>query len=111
MTDVTVSAEAVEEARLAELKPETLDDQLISQLVERAQADGIKLTGEGGLLQQLTKRSSSPPSRARHTHDRGTLENPTRASDLDHTHPAANNQNPHSTAITPAQPPEGGRGG
>jgi putative transposase len=56
MTDVTVSAEAVEEARPAVLKPESLDDQLISQLVDRAQADGIKLTGEGGLLQQLTKR-------------------------------------------------------
>ena len=32
-----------------------LDDQLISQLVDRAKADGIQLTGEGGLL-QLTKR-------------------------------------------------------
>jgi hypothetical protein len=33
-----------------------LDDQLISQLVDRAKVDGIKLTGEGGLLQQLTKK-------------------------------------------------------
>lgn len=56
MTDVTVSAEAVEEAKPAGLKPESLDDQLNSQLVDRAQADGIKCTGEGGLLQQLTKR-------------------------------------------------------
>ncbi|WUP02092.1 IS256 family transposase [Streptomyces sp. NBC_00272] len=38
------------------LAPEVLDDQLISQLVDRAKADGIKLTGQGGLLQQLTKR-------------------------------------------------------
>ncbi len=36
--------------------PDVLDDQLISQLVDRAKADGIQLTGEGGLLQQLTKR-------------------------------------------------------
>jgi transposase-like protein len=60
MTDVTVSAEAVEEVQPAGLKPESLDDQLISQLVDRAQADGIKLTGEGGLLQQLTKRVLEP---------------------------------------------------
>jgi putative transposase len=56
MTDVTVSAEAVEEVKPAGLAPDTLDGQLISQLVDRAQAGGIKLTGEGGLLQQLTKR-------------------------------------------------------
>ncbi len=48
MTDVTVSAEAVEEAKPAGA-PDALDDQLISQLVDRAKADGIKLTGEGGL--------------------------------------------------------------
>lgn len=36
--------------------PDVFDDQLISQLVDRAKADGIKLTGQGGLLQQLTKR-------------------------------------------------------
>lgn len=29
---------------------------MISQLVDRAKADGIQLTGRGGLLQQLTKR-------------------------------------------------------
>jgi putative transposase len=50
-----VSAEAVEEVKPAGA-PDTLDDRLIGQLVDRAKADGIKLTGEGGLLQQLTKR-------------------------------------------------------
>ncbi|MGW1871571.1 IS256 family transposase [Streptomyces mauvecolor] len=55
MTDVIVSAEAVEEVKPAGA-PDTLDDQLISQLVDRAKADGIKLTGQGGLLQQLTKK-------------------------------------------------------
>lgn len=39
----------------AQDRPTPLDAQLISQLVDRAQSDGIKLTGEGGLL-QLTKR-------------------------------------------------------
>lgn len=33
-----------------------LDDQLITQLVDRAKAGGLRLTGEGGVLQQLTKR-------------------------------------------------------
>lgn len=31
-------------------------EQLIAMLVERARGDGLKLTGEGGLLQQLTRR-------------------------------------------------------
>src|SRR3954462_5636557 len=30
-----------------------VDDQLIEELVGRAQAEGLQLTGEGGLLQQL----------------------------------------------------------
>ncbi|ANZ13574.1 transposase mutator type [Streptomyces noursei ATCC 11455] len=32
------------------------DERFIEELVARAQADGLQLTGEGGLLQQLTKR-------------------------------------------------------
>lgn len=32
------------------------DEQLIAMLVDRARGDGLKLTSEGGLLQQLTKR-------------------------------------------------------
>jgi hypothetical protein len=37
-----------------------LDEQLINQLVDRAKAGGLQLTGEGGALQQLTKRCWSP---------------------------------------------------
>lgn len=33
-----------------------VDDRLIDELVGRAQAEGLQLTGEGGLLRQLTKR-------------------------------------------------------
>ncbi|MFA3872475.1 transposase [Streptomyces sp. MMCC 100] len=33
--------------------PKAVDDQLIDDLVGRAQAEGLQLTGEGGLLQQL----------------------------------------------------------
>src|SRR4051812_20717290 len=32
------------------------DEQLVAMLVDRARGDGLQLTGEGGLLQQLTKR-------------------------------------------------------
>jgi hypothetical protein len=31
-------------------------EQLIAMLVDRARGDGLKLAGEGGLLQKLTKR-------------------------------------------------------
>lgn len=33
-----------------------LDEQLITQLVDRAKTGGLQLTGEGGVLQQLIKR-------------------------------------------------------
>ncbi|MFG2716684.1 IS256 family transposase, partial [Streptomyces goshikiensis] len=33
-----------------------VDDRFLNELVARAQAEGLQLTGEGGLLQQLTKR-------------------------------------------------------
>ena len=56
MSDVTASVEAVEEVRPVELLADVLDEQLIGQLVDRARASGLQLTGEGGLLQQLTKR-------------------------------------------------------
>ncbi|WP_370666672.1 transposase, partial [Streptomyces sp. IBSBF 2507] len=46
--------EAVEPAKAVPTK--AVDDQLIDELVGRAQAEGLQLAGEGGLLQQLTKR-------------------------------------------------------
>ncbi|AVH93729.1 transposase [Streptomyces sp. WAC00288] len=47
MEDASMTSENVTEA---------VDDRLIDELVSRAQAEGLHLTGEGGLLQQLTKR-------------------------------------------------------
>lgn len=47
-------AESVEPSGAVPAK--SVDDQLIDELVGRAQAGGLQLTGEGGLLQQLTKR-------------------------------------------------------
>ncbi|MGW8365483.1 transposase [Streptomyces wedmorensis] len=37
-----------------------MDDRLIDELVSRAPAEGLRPTGEGGLLQQLTKRLLEP---------------------------------------------------
>jgi transposase-like protein len=34
---------------------DAVDEELVRQLTERARADGLQLTGEGGLLQKLTK--------------------------------------------------------
>jgi hypothetical protein len=42
-----------------------VDDQLIDELAGRVQAEGLRLTGDGGLLQQLTKRLLGRPWRAR----------------------------------------------
>lgn len=47
-------AEPVEPSGAAPSK--SVDDRLIDELVGRDQAEGLQLTGEGGLLQQLTKR-------------------------------------------------------
>lgn len=49
-----MTSENVTEADLQAVK--AVDDRLIDELVSRAQAEGLQLTGEGGLLQQLTKR-------------------------------------------------------
>ena len=49
MTDVTVSTPAEEDAL------DAVDEQLIRQLTDRARAEGLQLTGEGGLLTRLTK--------------------------------------------------------
>jgi putative transposase len=53
-SDNVTEAESV---KAAEPQPrKAVDEQLIDELVGRAQAEGLQLTGEGGLLQQLTKR-------------------------------------------------------
>jgi transposase-like protein len=53
MTDVTSDTEAGEAA----VDPSrAVDDGLVAELVARAQAGGVKLTGEGGLLAELTRR-------------------------------------------------------
>ena len=49
MTDVAGSTPAEEDAL------DAVDEQLIRQLTDRARAEGLQLTGEGGLLTRLTK--------------------------------------------------------
>ncbi|MER6557448.1 hypothetical protein ABT300_06710 [Streptomyces sp. NPDC001027] len=52
MTSENVSgSESVEPMEAVRAK--AVDDQLIDELVGRARAEGLQLTGEGGLLQQL----------------------------------------------------------
>lgn len=52
MSEMTIEEEPVAES----VDAATSDEQLIAMLVDRARSDGLQLTGEGGLLQQLTKR-------------------------------------------------------
>jgi transposase-like protein len=60
---MTMTTDAVDTAAVAKKKqqqepglPAGVDAELIGQLVEQARTTGLQLTGEGGLLQQLTKR-------------------------------------------------------
>jgi putative transposase len=59
MTDVLgteVDTDAVVKWEPARPDVEGVDADLVAQLVEQARTAGLQLTGEGGLLQQLTKR-------------------------------------------------------
>lgn len=53
MTDVISEARA--EAVVEPVPADAVDEQLVRQLGERARAEGLRLTGEGGLLSRLTK--------------------------------------------------------
>ena len=58
MTEAAVELETVEPVESAPSGPPApvSDEQLVAMLVERARSEGLQLTGQGGLLQQLTKR-------------------------------------------------------
>jgi transposase-like protein len=57
MTDLTAGDSAgIDEPRPAPDALDAVDEQLIDRLAARARAGGLQLAGEGGLLQQLTKR-------------------------------------------------------
>ncbi|GAB2829129.1 hypothetical protein GCM10027176_36650 [Actinoallomurus bryophytorum] len=53
-----MSSEYVSESATASeaVPAKPVDQRLVDELVDRAQTEGVQLTGEGGLLQQLTKR-------------------------------------------------------
>jgi putative transposase len=55
MTDMMSGVENAEDPK-AKTGLDRVDEQLVEQLVSRAKAGGLALTGEGGVLQQLTKR-------------------------------------------------------
>jgi len=54
MTDMMSGVENAEDSKPA-TGMDSLDEQLVAQLLSSAKASGLKLTGEGGMLQQLTK--------------------------------------------------------
>src|SRR5690349_1910456 len=60
MEDASMTSDDVSESEGGEstsaVSAKAVDDQLIDELVHRAQAEGLQLTGKGGLLQQMTKR-------------------------------------------------------
>jgi putative transposase len=51
-----VDTSVVAKKKTPAVTPEGVDAELVGQLVEQARAAGLQLTGEGGLLRQLTKR-------------------------------------------------------
>jgi putative transposase len=51
-----VDTSAVVKKKDPAVSPEGVDAELVGRLVEQARAAGLQLTGDGGLLQQLTKR-------------------------------------------------------
>ncbi len=56
MSETIVGTEAVEAPVVESTAEAVSDERLVAMLVDRARNDGLQLTGEGGLLQQLTKR-------------------------------------------------------
>lgn len=55
MTEIVTEAVAAEDG-VVQVDDRAVDDQLVELLVDRARVEGLQLTGEGGLLQRLTKR-------------------------------------------------------
>jgi transposase-like protein len=58
MTDVMITdvdTDPVTDPSTPPAQADNLDEQLVGQLVAQARAQGLQLTGEGGLLQRLTK--------------------------------------------------------
>ncbi|GGW97115.1 hypothetical protein GCM10010383_28670 [Streptomyces lomondensis] len=56
MGDTTIEHESFEESAGSAMPSAASDEQLFAMLVDRARSEGLQLTGEGGLLQMLTKR-------------------------------------------------------
>ncbi|GAB2592904.1 IS256 family transposase [Paractinoplanes abujensis] len=56
MTDTTAAVDTAAVPKKKDQADGGVDAELVGRLVEQARAAGLQLTGEGGLLQQLTKR-------------------------------------------------------
>lgn len=51
-----MTGEKMGEGQARDVPAAVVDDRFVEELVSRAEAEGVQLAGEGGLLQQLTKR-------------------------------------------------------
>ncbi len=56
MTDKTTAVDTAAVPKTNDSGEGSVDAELVARLVEQARASGLQLSGEGGLLQQLTKR-------------------------------------------------------
>lgn len=56
MSETRIEDESVAESAGGAMPSAASDEQLVAMLVGRARSEGLQLTGEGGLLQMLTKR-------------------------------------------------------
>ncbi|MBC9719609.1 transposase [Streptomyces sp. TRM66268-LWL] len=56
MIGTITERDAVQEPVVVSAAEAVSDEQLVAMLVDCARSEGLQLTGEGGLLQQLTKR-------------------------------------------------------
>jgi hypothetical protein len=86
--------EATAEAVVGPVRADAVDEELVRQLSDRARAEGLRLTGEGGLLARLTKivvesalegEMEDHPGYARHDpagRDGGNSRNGTRSKEL-----------------------------
>jgi len=57
VTEVTMEKERPEATPAVPDEFDAVDEQLVEQLTDRARSQGLELTGEGGQLARLTKRS------------------------------------------------------
>ena len=78
MTDVITDKRDVKTPDVGVVELDELDQQLVGQLVDRARSQGLRLTGEDGLLAQLTKTIIDSAAEGEMDHHLGSAGSPRR---------------------------------